>query len=496
MSLGMVALLAGMGGGYIKGKQQQRENDRQDMQDAWLKEQQDRQRQDWKDQDQLKSDLKGAAAPVAMEQGAAGMIKPDTMDNRDVGLPETASQPNGGLMQGQFKVAGQSYTDKALADKAVADQNAPDAVSQRTAQAYRKNGKDKDAMSIENAVMDRKLKQLGLSEAEAKHADNEYNRLLLKGIDSHPDWRQGIANVLTDTQLGGLKGVTVTPKVSQDGKTVDFVGVNPDGIEKTLYSTKNSPDGRAEFLQHAGRTNFETKLNFVVERAKADKEDSRWQQTFDFNKKKEESDQQYKNRILGFQASQDARAAETHKLAMEDAKVPAAVKMQATSLSKEMDGISAAMNKALAEGLFDPNSANAKALIERQAMLGIKYRQLLEPHMPSAKGKAAPAADPLGLDKPAPGAAVPQAAAAPKPAAAPAQTVPAVSMQQVAPIDPGAQPVRQANEPLQAFKARLIQWDQARMANEDLRLKLESEAQRKMLLQSRPDLAQMGQGLR
>lgn len=75
MSLGMVALLAGMGGGYIKGRQQRIDDERQAKQDAWMQEQQDRQRQDWKDQDQLKSDLKAAAAPVTMDQGAGGMVR-------------------------------------------------------------------------------------------------------------------------------------------------------------------------------------------------------------------------------------------------------------------------------------------------------------------------------------------------------------------------------------------------------------------------------------
>lgn len=446
MSMRMASFLAGFGGGYLKADRQKTLDERQAKIDARAEEEFNRKKNEWKEQDQLKTDLKDAAAPVTIDQGAGGMIKPDTMDNRDVGLAENAALPNDGLMQGAFKVGGQTFTDKAQADKAAADMNSTEAVNTRTAQAYRKNGQTEKAIQMENAVMDSKLKKLGLSREEAKFADEEFNRKLLKDIDANPDWTVGAAKILTETQVGGLNGLTVSARPSKDGKTVDFVGVDKDGAEKVLKSFKAGADGKAEFLQTAGRTTFENKLNFVVERAKADQTQSNWQQTFDFNKKKEENDQQYKSRVLGFQAAQDKRAAETHKIAMESEKVPAAVKLQATSLSEEMKSVSSAMNKAMAEGSFDPNSANAKALLERQALLGIQYRKLLEPHMPGGKDKGAAPADPLGLDKPAPGAAAPQAAATPKPAATPAPAAP--SMQQVAPaMAPKVPTVQEALNP-------------------------------------------------
>jgi hypothetical protein len=123
---------------------------------------------------------------------------------------------------------------------------------------------------------------------------------------------------------------------------------------------------------------------------------------------------------------------------MEDAKIPPAVKMQATALSEEMKSISSAMNKAMAEGSFNPESPNAKTMIERQAMLGIQYRQLLAPHTPGGKDK--PAADPLGLDKPAPAAATPSQAAATAQTSAPATQKPVVSMSQAIPAAPKAPP--------------------------------------------------------
>lgn len=385
-----------------------------------MQEQLARQRKENKEADALKQDLKDAATTATVEQGAGGMIKPDTMDNSDVGSAETAALPNGGLMQGSYKVGGQSFTEQAQAEKAAAAHNSVEAVNQRTVDAYRKNGQAEKAIHMQNAVMDTKLKSLGLNEAEAKHADNEFNRNLIKQIDSNPDWTVGAAKALTDTNVGGLKGVTVTPRLSNGGKTVDFFAVGPDGKEHKVKSYANSADGRAEFLQTASRAPIETKIGYVVERARAEKDD------------------QYKRATLGLHQSQENRQRELHAITMADAKVPAAVKLQAATLSKEMDGISTAMNKAMAEGTFDPNGDNAKRLIERQAALGIQYRQLLAPHMPKSD-KAAPAADPLGFNKSAPAqpsapAAAP--AAAPTAAPAPAQQTPATAPTMQGVIDP------------------------------------------------------------
>lgn len=448
--------------GYQNNENRKRRESREDVDDAWKAKERARQDAAWKADDELKADLKSAASPVSMDQGAGGMVKPATMDNRDVGLPETANMPNGGLMQGMYKVGDKSFSDKAEADKTLAEQNTPDAIAQRTVQAYRKNGQVEKAMSMENAVMDGKVKKLGLSEAELNHANREFNRRVDDALNRDPaNWKTGAAQMIADTNVGGLSGV---------------------GYDQALEKLKKFPDtaqGKADFLAQTLKTDPVNKINYLVERTKADQAQSNWQQTFDFNKKKDEGDTQYKNRLLGFHANQEARAAQVHKLAMEDAKVPAAVKLQASSLSDEMKSISTAMNKAMAEGSFDPNSSNAKALIERQALIGIKYRQLLEPHMPGGGKKAA---DPLGLGSDKPATATTPAATTPAAPTAAPQTAPrpAVSMQSVAPamapkapptvlealVGPGGNPsVAQVMQPkAQAVEALAGQFKQAQAA--------------------------------
>lgn len=416
----MASFLAGFGGGYLKADRQAKEDERQAKLDKIMTDRADRETAEWEKKQNYEKGLAAAGAPLAAEQ-ANDVLKDD--DGND--MPAVPS----------FRTSdGKRFETMADAQAATEKANTPEAVSARQAAFMQAQGKPLEAIQMNNAVMDSKLKKLGLSTAEAKFADDEFNRKLTKDIDAHPDWTVGAAKVLTETQVGGLNGLTVSARPSKDGKTVDFVGVGQDGAEKVLKSFRNGPEGKAEFLQTAGKASFETKLNFVVEKAKADKEDSRWERTFDFNKKKEENDQQYKNRVLGFQAAADKRAAETHKIAMDSEKLPAAVKQMAGSYQKQLESVSAALNKSMAEGSFNPENKGTKDLLAEQAALREEYKKLLAPHMSSSAKSNAPAADPYGFDKPAPGAAAPQAAAAPKPAAA--------SMQQVASAMAPQAPIR------------------------------------------------------
>ena len=439
MSRGMVAFLAGLGGGYLKAKDKAKEDERRAKDDAWQEEQRTRTRQGWQEQDALNKDLKTAGQAATVEEGAGGMVKPDTMDNRDVGLPENQASPDGGLMQGQFKVGAKAFADRGEADAAVKAHNDPNAVADRTAGVLRKHGKITEAMSMENAVLDQKAKKLGLDAAQAKFADDEFNRRLTERLGG-PDWHTGAAQLFTETKVGGMDGVTVTPKVSADGKTVEFVASRGDQ-SKVLGSYPTGEEGRAKFMQQVARVPLESKIGWIVEAEKTKQANDQWQQTFNFNKQKEENDQQYRNRVLGYQESRERRAAQLHKIAMDENKLlPPGVKVQAATLAKQIETNNAAMAKAMAEGTFDANSPGTKRLIEQQAVLNDQYGTLMKPYTPGA-GTAQQ--DPLGMRQPAgatPGAPAPQPPATqerkpqaqPQSAAPVAPPAPQVSMSSVA----------------------------------------------------------------
>lgn len=304
----MAAALYGLAG-YQNNKNRERENARQDAEDAWKTKDRARKEAEWGEADQIKTDLKAAAAPVKLEEGAGGMVKPDTMDNRDVGLPENQALPNGGLMQGMFKVGNQSFSDKAQAEKAVVDYNAPEAVASRTVQAYRKNGQLDKAINMENAIMDRKAKQLGLSIDELKFADIQTNRALDSALKSGPTWYEGAAKFVTDTKRAGLDGVSVQPAVSADGKTVTMNAKMPDGSTVVAGTYPTDASGKLQFYQQFSSLPIEKRMDMMADKIRLDKEDSRWQQDFDLKKQKEKNDADYKKGMIGIYSARNAIAA-------------------------------------------------------------------------------------------------------------------------------------------------------------------------------------------
>jgi hypothetical protein len=450
-------IFAGMAGfadnftrAYTGERRRQSDEEDRKAEREWRAEQRGRQRKEWEEADQLKTDLKDAGAVRTEVQGtmtesmAGGVMQRGF--NKD---PEEALRVKA-IMDAEAEMTGaapatQTQTTAVTGNMARghqigqtmgamgADPNSTEAVAQRTAAAYRKNGQFEKAMQMENAIMDQQAKRLGMSIDQLKFADMQTNRALESALKSGPTWYEGAAKFATETKRGGMDGITVEPVVSADGKTVTMRAKMPDGTAKDAGTYPTDDSGMLQFSRQFAALPIEKRMDIMADKLRQDKEDarkdrqeakedSRWQQTFDFNKKKDEDDRQYKNRVLGFQAAQDKRQAETHQIAMADAKIPAAVKLRAAAISDELKSISAAMNKAMAEGSFSPESANAKTLIERQAALGIQYRQLLEPHMPAGKGGPA-AADPLGIDKPAAGAPAAPAAAPGAQQATPAQTV-------------------------------------------------------------------------
>lgn len=445
MSRGMVAFLAGLGGGYLKAQDKRLENERQAKDDAWRDEQRTRQRGEWEKQDKLDSDLRDAAADRTVVSGtvteAAGGNKVLTTDPAQTAAIQKTLADEAELRgeAAPTSRAGQAITGTMARGSQITDGpvdvaalNTPDARNQRTVDALQKNGQIERAATMQSTLLDQQAKRLGLDVAQAKFADEQFNRRLSERL-SGPNWKDEAASVLTDTQLGTLAGATVT-SVPKEGGKFDFVATK-DGQSRVLGSFEDTDAGRAKFMQQVGRVSLESKIGWIVEGEKSKREEERWQQTFDFNKKKEENDQQYRQRVLGLQYAQEARLQAQHKITMEDAKIPPGVKLQAQTLAKQMETANAALSKAMAEGSFDPNNAGTAELIKAQRVLGLQYQRLMAPYIPGSENKA----DPLGLNgggdkQPAP-AGTPAA-----PAAAPAAARPPVApAAQAAPAAPTMQ---------------------------------------------------------
>lgn len=444
MSRGMVSFLAGLGAGYLNANEKARERERQAKDDAFREEQRGRQRQEWQAADQLNADLKDAAAPretISGTETTAGGTKVFSQ------TPENAAGMQA-LLANEAELTGdapqQKQTTAATGDMArghkigatAEGQNTGDARNQRVTDALMKNGQIERATAMENTALEQKAKKLGLDVAQAKFADETFNRRLVERLSETPNWTDGAAAVLTETQVGTLAGVTVAARPTKDGKTVEFVGMSQDGKERVLAQFPNSEDGKAQFLQRVARVPLESKIGWIVEDAKAKQVQANADRDFDLRKRETESQMQYRDRMLAIQQSQEARAAATHRAAMEDAKIPPAVKLNAQALADQIKSVDSALNKAMAEGQFDPANAGTQKLQEQRASLSIQYRRLLDPYIPNSQGHAA---DPLGLNGPSP--------TGEKPAAGP--TAKAAQKQPVV-YDPALRTVVDAMAPRQA----------------------------------------------
>lgn len=398
MSRGMVSFLAGMGAGYIKAKDKALEQERQAKDDAWKEEQRGRQRAEWQAADKLNADLKDASATretVAGTQTTAGDTKvfsqtPENAAAMSKLLANEAELTGAAPVQAPTTaMTGQMARGHQIGATAEG-QNTGDARNQRVVNALMNNGQIERAATMENTALDQKAKKLGLQVAELKFADDQFNRQLGETFANNPNWTQAAADVLTKTQVGSLSGVSVQAVPSADGKKVDFVGQGADGKQKVLATFDNSDAGKAQFLQRVMRAPVETKIGWIVEEAKAQQVQANADRDFDLRKRETENNMQYRNRMLAIQQAQEGRAAAQHRATMEDAKIPPAVKLQAATLAKQMESANAALNKAMAEGQFDPNNPGTASLLKQQADIGIQYQKLLQPYTPGAS--AAPAA--------------------------------------------------------------------------------------------------------
>lgn len=377
------ALAAGVNG-WMRGADYVKQNERDEEDLQWKKDQRARVKKEQAEADKLQADLKAAAAPVAMTEGAGGMVKPDTMDNRDVGLPENAALPNGGLQQDGYAVAGQAFSDKDAAQAALTKANAPQAVNQRVAAAYRQNGQIDKALSVENADRTAESQKMQL-------ADQVWKRDLGNAMRGGHD---GLAALATQSEAGPMKGLNVKAVPSADGKTVTYSAVAADGSISPipgLPSFSNDQNGliqAAYLLDHT--------VDPAARMAHADQQAERERQQKNADRAFDQQASQF-SQTFGLQsrtAERQDKLADTQiaaadlalKEAQQNAKVPAAVKMTVESYKKEADTIASAIAKAQADNTWDPTSPNAKALLERQAVISAKVQKALQPYMTEAVG--------------------------------------------------------------------------------------------------------------
>lgn len=221
-------ILASAANGYLRGTNIVAARDRAAKDDAYQEEKRTRERKEWAEKDVIQNELKLAAAPATITEGANGAVLPATMDARDIGQPgEAPLDPAAGA----FRVGSQTFTNRAAAEGAVQQQNDPMNVAARQAAVYNKRG-----MPAEAAVLENKQATLAKQAADLKD----------KGLMT------GMARFRAGDKAGALRGLkgsglfnVADDNVTMVPKEMDLPGIGKITTYDMTFNAKN-PDGTVE----------------------------------------------------------------------------------------------------------------------------------------------------------------------------------------------------------------------------------------------------------
>ncbi len=394
---GMLSLLAGLGNGYNKGTQQQFENDRDTKLDQIKLDRAAQEATEFAQMQQDRTALRAAGAPVvatpdtvvdANGNTVQRMVKPDTMDNADVGQPGEAP-----VTTPAMRVGMQGMLAPAAVPGALAAQNTPDAIRMRQMAVIAQQNPEK-AATLQAA--DLRMKAATIEQSQQQF-DSQLNDAAKSGWDS-------LGKFMDDSPSSPSKGKWVP---SEDGKKMRAYKADPTSgaLVPTGVEFDNSPSGLADAAQFFSKS---VPITAKVAHFTA-------QQAEDRKEKHDQATEEYQRGMLGV-AQQNAATTEGYRkdmgaAALTKADRPAgggnavdrmseADKLTFGDINKQRETINAAITKAQAEGAWDDKSPNAQTLLTRQRALSMQGQALLKKYQ---SDDAAAAADPLGVRKAATG---------------------------------------------------------------------------------------------
>lgn len=450
---GLAAFIAGMGTGYFQRKDKEADRERQDRMDQIALDQAARAKRDDDENQAFKADMKAAGTEQQVDQ-TSRMVK-------DADGNEVAAQP-------VYKVGAASMGTAQEAADAAQKANSADGRLARQVETLNKHGKINEAMALQSSAKQAKLADFQLSDAERKHTDDLSNRAIDEEIKSAGgNVFAGLASIGTKTNAGTMSGVEVKAMPSQDGKTMNMVGVDKDGKQTVLKSYSNDDAGALAARQDLMKVDPATRIQWLHQRATEAKQDAKdakaeeWKQKeFDLSKSNIEFTQKMAKANLsirqmeaGFAAQRAAREKATYEA---EAKIPPAEKSKIATLDKEIEVVNKAIVDAKAKGEWNPNNPASQELMKQLERAQDRHSAALAPFI-SAKSTAA--ADPAGLRGGAtPPNSVPVQPSQVKPAAQGAPALPAAAAPAAAQGVPvPAKPAAPAISPAAVAGMRVIQ---------------------------------------
>lgn len=226
MADGWGNVLAAGVNGYLRGQGIVRDQREAEEEQAYRTEVRAAQRAKLAEEKALRQDLRAAAQPIPVVQGAGGAVLPETMDNRDVGQPGEAPL----AATGSYRVGAQQFVDPAAAAGAAQQQGSPAAIAGRQAQVYAARG-----MPVEAATLENRQAQLQKTAIELKE----------KGVfEGARALRQGNK----DAAVKALKAsgyFNIDGDVTMEPEDVELPGIGKIKAYNLKFTAKN-PDGTTE----------------------------------------------------------------------------------------------------------------------------------------------------------------------------------------------------------------------------------------------------------
>ena len=234
MSRGMLALVAGLGTGYLKGQDQARQQGQEDEDRAQRKTVFDQQQEDrtYNMSEraralQLRTDLGAAGAPVVADSSPVAV---------PIGSQDTPQAPE----DRGTRVGGKTYYDPSAATMAATAANAPGAAASRMSDVLLKAGDPVAAQTLRAGAMTEQTGGLALDAAKREDIKQKF---IADKNSKVKDWGS-LAQFMSDSGGDGNGGATkFSANPSADGKTMVISEILPDGSLKPAKSFPNSTDG-------------------------------------------------------------------------------------------------------------------------------------------------------------------------------------------------------------------------------------------------------------
>ena len=434
-----LAFVAGLGSGYMNAKNKARDQERQDRIEAEEREDRllqrsqqtelhDTRMREYRREDDLRKGLADAAKPGVLMQNAPVLTNaggqqvvygsPETAEfaGHDAIMARRAAEaPNApdavapvGL-GGAVTLNGNVQPDLQTAQKGLASYDDAKSILARQQAAYNTAGMPDKAMGLKTAQlnlddseMDNQRKVLDFVSAKANRAFEE--RVRANGGDVF----KTVADVYTETNVGGLAGVKVLPVQSEDGKTISLSAISPDGSQRVIKTYPSGQAGMAMAMQDQLSVPPEIKAQWLHESAKIEEDKKRRTEDVDHRNRQLDATVRHQAAMEKNASDRTASSIEIANLRFTQARQLAELRGgdKSAGLFEKMSGRDQAEMKSISERIrnaesatlkpdFDPESTNGKRIAADLNGLLIQQRHLLDKY-DSLNGNAA-ANDPNGL---------------------------------------------------------------------------------------------------